>query len=822
MGARALHRGRPPAPDRQARRPLRRRGRGSSAGRRRLHRGHQPVHLRGAAGPEQDARRVRRDRQAAGPTTGRHRRDRDRVAGRRHLRQGRRQRARPGRSCSTRPRSVRPEKRPAACGASSAAVEDPEAPTTVTTARRFAYQATPKASWPRAPRRCPTRARSRRARSPASSGTGARRRRRRRAAGILGGLVAFPKRDVERAAAVGARSPASGRPIAVIGPAGRLLRPADPDGGGPPRPGHRRPRRRVPRRQPLRAARPRPRLRLERDLGRPGHHRHFAGAHAARRHALPLPRQVPGDRDPRPDELVEPNAGRLDAAGDARRCTRQRTKLGIVAGRGTYKGKPVRLTALRSTYMHEVDSARGFSDFNTPTRCRAPRTSSAPPTRSATRSTGSTSTTSTSPTSTPATTRCAREGHRPDSCPMARQQASGRAATPTSTSPTTRRSPSTRRSSTSRYITSWNNKQAPGYAGADANLFSSVFRSQMLDEQIARGIARRRQDDAARADRRDGGRRHDRPARRRRSCRCALKVIGKPERPAARGRGRDAARVGGAGAHRDATATRTARTTHADAIRIMDAWWPRLDAGRVRAGAWARRCFDALHAMHDSTTPRTTTATTSARPTRTAGTATCRRTCDACWRQGQAAATRARYCGRGNRAAAAARCVASLRGGDRAVAARALRGRRQCCREPAGRRPVCCDEVSFRAAGRRHAAADPLDQPADLPAGRRRSRATAERLILGACPGRRPAPRTSQPATRTPTPRTSSACSSCSRACASACPSASPRSPGESRSWCTARPASSTWPALPPVVARLHGARRAPLPRRLGEQYVLS
>ena len=48
------------------------------------------------------------------------------------------------------------------------------------------------------------------------------------------------------------------------GAAGRLLRPADPDGGGPARPGHRRARRGLPGREPLRAARPRPRLRLER------------------------------------------------------------------------------------------------------------------------------------------------------------------------------------------------------------------------------------------------------------------------------------------------------------------------------------------------------------------------------------------------------------------------------------------------------------------------------------------------------------------------------------------------------------------------------
>src|SRR5204862_4424119 len=39
------------------------------------------------------------------------------------------------------------------------------------------------------------------------------------------------------------------------------------------------------------------------------------------------------------------------------------------------------------------------------------------------------------------------------------------------------------------YITSWNNKQARGYAGADSNLYSSVYRSQMLDQEIEARIA---------------------------------------------------------------------------------------------------------------------------------------------------------------------------------------------------------------------------------------------------------------------------------------------------------------------------------------------
>ena len=48
----------------------------------------------------------------------------------------------------------------------------------------------------------------------------------------------------------------------------------------------------------------------------------------------------------------------------------QRTKLGTVTARATIKGKPVVYTRLRSTYMHEIDSARGFSDFNDPAMMR--------------------------------------------------------------------------------------------------------------------------------------------------------------------------------------------------------------------------------------------------------------------------------------------------------------------------------------------------------------------------------------------------------------------------------------------------------------------
>ncbi len=50
--------------------------------------------------------------------------------------------------------------------------------------------------------------------------------------------------------------------------------------------------------------------------------------------------------------------------------TAQRTVHGIVYKRGTVGGKPVAFARQRSTYFHEADSARGFSDFNRPSKMR--------------------------------------------------------------------------------------------------------------------------------------------------------------------------------------------------------------------------------------------------------------------------------------------------------------------------------------------------------------------------------------------------------------------------------------------------------------------
>ena len=133
---------------------------------------------------------------------------------------------------------------------------------------------------------------------------------------------------------VSGRESASGHPLMVAGPQVAYFNPQilmeqdvhAPAQRGPP--ADRRPRRELHRRQPLRPARPRSRLRLERHVGGPGQHRHVR-AEAVRRHALPLSRRVRADRGAREDRLVVADAGGPDArrlADAARRAHQARAR----------------------------------------------------------------------------------------------------------------------------------------------------------------------------------------------------------------------------------------------------------------------------------------------------------------------------------------------------------------------------------------------------------------------------------------------------------------------------------------------------------------
>ena len=248
-----------------------------------------------------------------------------------------------------------------------------------------------------------------------------------------------------------------------------------------------------------------------------------------------------------------------------------RTKLGIVRARGTVNGRPVLFTSLRSTYMHEVDSARGFSDFNDPDKMRSTKdfmkaadkigytfnwlytddkdiayyNSGANPVRAA----GTTGQLPMSPENT-------WKGWNPDT--------NLATYTPSAQHPQVVNQD---------WITSWNNKQAKGFAGADSNLFSSVFRSQMLDRQIEKRLPKATSkiglpglvDAMEEAGTTDLRGQEDLPL--------ALEVIGNPSDPDL-----EAAVKTLKSWVRDGTQRRDKDNDnayeHADAIRIMDAWWP--------------------------------------------------------------------------------------------------------------------------------------------------------------------------------------------------------------------------------------------------------
>ncbi|MCA1656756.1 MAG: penicillin acylase family protein, partial [Actinobacteria bacterium] len=187
-------------------------------------------------------------------------------------------------------------------------------------------------------------------------------------------------------------------------------------------------------------------------------------------------------------ESWSPNPGDMTPAGSVT-FTTERTAFGIVTARATVHGRPVAYTDLRSTYMHELDSAVGFEKYNEPAQMRDPQAffrassridytfnwfytdnkhiayfnSGQNPVRAA----------HTDPLF-PTWSSFAWKGFTgaADVTPETTTEAdTGLAAHPHTIDQS--------------FLTSWNNKQAPGYNDAATNQeFSSIYRSQLLDLQI--------------------------------------------------------------------------------------------------------------------------------------------------------------------------------------------------------------------------------------------------------------------------------------------------------------------------------------------------
>ena len=249
-----------------------------------------------------------------------------------------------------------------------------------------------------------------------------------------------------------------------------------------------------------------------------------------------------------------------------------RTKMGIVAARGRIDGKPVAYAKLRATYMHEADSALGFQGFNDPAAIRSPQDFQ----------------------------RAASEiaytfnwfyvddrdiayfnsGNNPRRAPRTDGQLPIRglpqfewrnfdpervtaAYTPFEQHP---------QAINQTYMTSWNNRQAPGYAGSPTNHFGSLYRSQPLDDRIKGMIKGPKKmtlaglveamEDAGTVDLRGD-----------KVLPWALKILGRPSDPALADAVAKLRAWKADGAHRR-DRDRNGVYEHTDAIRIMDAWWP--------------------------------------------------------------------------------------------------------------------------------------------------------------------------------------------------------------------------------------------------------
>jgi acyl-homoserine lactone acylase PvdQ len=192
-------------------------------------------------------------------------------------------------------------------------------------------------------------------------------------------------------------------------------------------------------------------------------------------------------------ESWQPNLADKTAAGSVTFQT-DRTAYGIVTARAKIKGRPVAYCDLRSTYLHELDSAAGFERFNEPAEMRNPQdfmnaaykigytfnwfyaddkniayfNSGLNPVRA--------------PRLNPLFPTWASfswKGFHPS-------------ANVTPGSVTEQQTPQRAhpQALNQSYFTSWNNKQAPGYGDpATGQEFSSIYRSQLLDNNISHYLA---------------------------------------------------------------------------------------------------------------------------------------------------------------------------------------------------------------------------------------------------------------------------------------------------------------------------------------------
>jgi acyl-homoserine lactone acylase PvdQ len=258
-----------------------------------------------------------------------------------------------------------------------------------------------------------------------------------------------------------------------------------------------------------------------------------------------------------------------------------RTKLGLEVGRARIDGRPVVYTQLRSTYFHEADSALGFVDFNDPERMTTPAGF-----REAASKIGFTFNwfyanrndiayfnSGNNPVRKGATDQdfpvraCGDDGD--GECEFEWQSWDTELWTADYTAPETHP-----QAVNQPFLTSWNNKQAREYRAADDNFaYGSIHRSEPLDDRIRAGTTEGEtmslselvdaMEDAGTVDLRGDT-----------VLPFALDLLGEESDPVVAGALAKLRAWEADGAHRR-DKDHSGTYEHSEAVRIMDAWWPR-------------------------------------------------------------------------------------------------------------------------------------------------------------------------------------------------------------------------------------------------------
>ncbi len=266
----------------------------------------------------------------------------------------------------------------------------------------------------------------------------------------------------------------------------------------------------------------------------------------------------------------QPNLGDATPAG-TETLHAERTKLGLVTGRATIKGRPVAYTRLRSTYMHEADSAIGISRFNNPGIIRNARDF-----QFAAAKLGYTFhwfyidandiayiNTGNNPVraknvdqNLPTAGRFEWRNYNPDANTASYETFDKRPQV-----------------INQKYLINWNNKSAKGYHAADSNWeYSSIYRSKMLEDRVKRDTAGARKmtlpqlvDDMEVAGYTDLRGASVLPY--------ALRMLGRPKDPRLRDAiGRLRVWINHGAPRRDRNDDHV--YDYPSPVRIMDAWWP--------------------------------------------------------------------------------------------------------------------------------------------------------------------------------------------------------------------------------------------------------